>query len=95
MNMRQGRRLERLRRSDARLNAHPWLYAAPVSIVIIVVPAIARAAEGRSLATGFMPDIVGAAVALVLFRWYGPRITRKRLAQLARRYGETGPSRVS
>jgi hypothetical protein len=90
MNGRQYRRLERLRRSDARVIAHPWLYAAPLSLLAVVVPVATHAVDGASATKNLVPEIAVAAVALPLLRWYLPWLTRKRTARLAKRCGHAG-----
>jgi hypothetical protein len=90
MTPKQRDRLERARRSTARHEAHPWLYAIPNGAVPVLVALVVNAADGFSVTRNVGAALFAGIVVLVLSRVLGPKASRRRAIRLARRYRNDG-----
>jgi hypothetical protein len=90
MTPKQRDRLERARRWDARVNAHPWFYAVLSGTAPVIAALVVDAADGVPVTRNIGAAFFGAIVVLVIARYYGPLASRRRVIRLARRYRSAG-----
>ena len=89
---RRRRRLERAQRYDARLNAHPWLHAIPVTAVAFLTPLMMSAVSAAPVTRNIGAAVAAAIGTLLAARGFGPWAAHRRVVRLTRRYRSAGPS---
>lgn len=94
MTPKQRDRLERARRSSARQEAHPWLYALASGAVPVLVALLMNAVDDVPVTRNLGVAVFSGIVVFVVARDLGPRASRRRVIRLAKRYriADTEPS---